>query len=133
MNDLLRYKPIGLVFKAHTMILGMILLSVSHGAEVLASELIKDPTAPLISFNQAQIALSGDEKQKKQNTSLILQGVLVENGRKIAVINNQLVRIGEEIEGYIVTSIVDYSAQLSLEEETLSLSLVSENIKVSDD
>lgn len=131
MKDLLRYKLDNFLSLTQlgAFVVGLFMISLN----ATANELLKDPTAPLVNFSQSQVMTELTEEENKENTSLILQGVLIENGRKIAVINNQLVRIGEEIEGYIVTSIVDYSAQLSLKEETLSLSLVSENIKISDD
>lgn len=133
MKDLLQFKLDQIGFRT---LLWLLLFNCVIGClmvEAKASEILRDPTAPLVSFSHSSIKPEFGEEEKKENTSLILQGVLIENGRKIAVINNQLVRIGEEIEGYIVTSIVDYSAQLSLEEETVLLSLVPENIKISDD
>ena len=122
MNNLLRYSQQII----YTLVLGYFTIGQSFG-----SEIVKDPTRPLINFGSQPLDGDTNVEQKKSNTSLILQGVLVENGRKVAVINNQLVRVGEQIEGYTVTGIIPYGAQLSLEEETLSLSLVSENIKIS--
>ena len=122
MNNLLRY--------SHNLII-VLLLGYMVNGQAYASQIIKDPTRPLVNFGAKAIESDTSLQQNKSNTELILQGVLVENGRKVAVINNRLVRIGEQIEGYTVTGIIPYGAQLSLEEETLSLSLVSENIKIS--
>ena len=124
MNVLLRFKLSSLLVVA----LGLIFSFYSHGADI-----IRDPTAPLVGLSGVARNIDNNEDSKKTNTSLILQGVLIENGRKIAVINNRLLRVGEEIEGYKVISIVDYGADLSLEEETLSLSLISEKIKISNE
>lgn len=122
MNNLLRYSQ----HIIYTLLLGYFAIGQSFGSQV-----VKDPTRPLVNFGGPALAGDTNLEQKKSNTALILQGVLVENGRKVAVINNRLVRVGEQIEGYTVTGIIPYGAQLSLEEETLSLSLVSENIKIS--
>lgn len=122
MNNLLRY--------SHNLIIALLLGYLVNG-QAHGTQIIKDPTRPLVSFGVQAISDDTSLQQNKSNTELILQGVLVENGRKVAVINNRLVRIGEQIEGYTVTGIIPYGAQLSLEEETLSLSLVSENIKIS--
>lgn len=122
MNNLLRYSQHIL----SVLVFGYFAIGQSFGSQV-----VKDPTRPLINFSGQALENDANGEQKKSNTSLILQGVLVENGRKVAVINSQLVRVGEQIEGYTVTSIIPYGAQLSLEEETISLSLISENIKIS--
>ena len=122
MNSLLRYSHIYIFI----LLLGYCTTGVAYG-----SQLLKDPTRPLVNLSRTALPTDTSEQQNKANTSLILQGVLVENGRKVAVVNNQLVGLGEQIEGYTVTDIYAYGAQLSLEEETLSLSLISENIKIS--
>lgn len=122
MNNLLRYSQHIIV----SLLLGYLAIGQAYG-----SQIVKDPTRPLVNFGEKTFVGDTNLEQKKSNTALILQGVLVENGRKVAVINNRLVGVGEQIEGYTVTGIIPYGAQLSLEEETLSLSLISENVKIS--
>ncbi len=127
MNVLLPYKSIC------QLLVGLVGLS----SLTCVANVIKDPTMPLLNLNGTGLAGSVVEKEEEKATSLILQSVIVQNGRKIAVINNQLVLVGQKIEGYKVTGIVPYGAELLGEGERigekLSLTLYKANIKITNE
>ena len=81
--------------------------------------------------------LSQIKKEEKKTASLILQSVIVQNGRKFAVINGQVVKVGQFIEGYEVNEILPYGAELSTEGkdgvESLSLTLHKAKIKINNE
>ena len=118
MNSLLRYKWI----QTTTVVLGIM------SGFAAASDVMVDPTTPLVDLNRDPMAINAPEEQKK-TTSLVLNSVINRNGRKIAVINNRLLKVGQVIEGYKVTGITPYGAELTGEGETLSLTLMNVKIK----
>ncbi|MCJ8273200.1 MAG: hypothetical protein MJK04_27840 [Psychrosphaera sp.] len=127
MNVLLPYKPM------RQLLVGLVGLS----SLTCVADVVRDPTMPLLNLKGGGLVGSAVEKEEKKATSLILQSVIVQNGRKIAVINNQLVLVGQKIEGYKVTGIVPYGAELQGEGERdgekLSLTLYKANIKISNE
>lgn len=127
MNVLLPYKPV------RQLLVGLVGLS----SLTCVADVVQDPTMPLLNLRGGGLVGSVVEKEEKKATSLILQSVIVRNGRKIAVINNQLVLVGQEIEGYKVTGIVPYGAELlgagERDGEKLSLTLYKANIKITNE
>ena len=121
MNNLSLYKWI---------LTGLTLSCILPGLMVFPAkaEILKDPTMPLIDLNRDPMA-ARDEPDQPKAASLTLQSVIVKGGRKLAVINNQLVKVGQVIEGYEVTRIAPYSADLLGEADTLSLTLMNVKIK----
>jgi hypothetical protein len=127
MNVLLPYRLVRLLFA------GLVGLS----SLTCVADVVQDPTMPLLNLNGTGLSSSATEKEEEKATSLILQSVIVQNGRKIAVINNQLVVVGQQIEGYKVTGIVPYGAELlgegERDGEKLSLTLYKANIKITNE
>lgn len=127
MNGLLRYNR----YNYCALVLAMLIWTFSASA---LSQVMKDPTMPLQNLDGAGFSSSLSSEQEEEVISFILQSVIVHNGKKIAVINNQMVQVGQQIAGYEVSQIVPYGAELFLPgsdgSETLSLTLLKANIKV---
>jgi hypothetical protein len=90
----------------------------------------KDPTMPLVDLtgaNRDRDTLKVEEQIK--GADLRLHSVIVKDGKKIAVINNQMVTVGQVIEGYTLTEIIPYGAKLRDESDKVSLTLLQVNIK----
>ncbi|MFT5220257.1 MAG: hypothetical protein ACI87H_002397 [Gammaproteobacteria bacterium] len=93
------------------------------GVAVMAQEL-KDPTQPpefaLKKFRQAKLAkqtkTSGAKvvkpSTKTEAKSMQLSSILISNNRKIAIIDDQMLAVGESIQGARVTRITRHAVRL---------------------
>lgn len=61
--------------------------------------LVRDPTAPFVA------AGPGDTGAAQRQQALRLTAVLVSSQRRIAVINGEFFRIGDEVSGHLITAI----------------------------
>ena len=120
MNVLLQYKT-GL-----PCIVGALTLFFTTVFGVAAADLVKDPTRPLM-----VLGIEGGHSVKKpeqeQEKALILQSVIVNGGLSQAIINDQVMKVGQIIEGYELTTISAYGAKLRRDGKGLSLSLFNLN------
>ena len=121
MNVLLRYKA-GL-----TCILTWLVLFPGFLPGAKAADLIRDPTKPLVDLSGAG-GFAGESVEEEEEKPLTLQSVVVKDHYTVAVINSQLVKVGQIIEGYELTTVTAYGAQLERDGKGLSLSLF--NLKV---
>jgi hypothetical protein len=119
MNALLPYKTMRLIVA----LLGLGVCTDS------AAQIYKDPTMPLVDLNGAGRTLEEVVEEQEKTVDLHLQSVIFKNGKEIAIINNQMVRVGQVIEGYTVTEIIPYGAKLRGESDKVSLTLLQVNIK----
>lgn len=130
MNGLLRYNK----YHSYNNSAAVLTLLVYMFSASVSAQVMKDPTMPLQSLDGGGFNSSLLSNQDEEVTSLILQSIIVHNGKKIAVINDQMVQVGQQIAGYEVSQIVPYGAELFLPDsngsETLSLTLLKANIKV---
>ncbi|MFT4925789.1 MAG: MSHA biogenesis protein MshK [Phenylobacterium sp.] len=120
MNVLLQYKTgLACIVSALTLFFVMVF-------GVSAADLVKDPTRPLLTLGLegGQSARKPEEEQEK---ALILQSVIVKGGLSKAIINDQVMKVGQIIEGYELTTISAYGAKLRRDGKGLSLSLFNLN------
>lgn len=128
MKGLLQFKAVlSCVSRTVALIVAGVWLSMS-GTYVWAADLANDPTRPLMNItgimeNEVQPLEEDTEKP------LVLQSVVTNGLLKRAVINNQLLYIGQQIEGYELTRITSYGAELMRDGEGLSLKLFNVNIR----
>lgn len=128
MNSLLQFKVIT------RNLLTLLVLSMPLLVGAADTEVLKDPTMPLLNTLQGNsAALSGLQKEKEQKISLVLQGIVTKSGQKFAVINGQVLSQGQSIEGYKLTDIKGYGVELQGAQEEISLTLHKVNIKDSNE
>ena len=76
----------------------------------------RDPLRPLVNEN-GQILI----KEKSQFGGFILQGIMYSAGGSTAVINNELYREGDTVEGYTVKKVDEFEVILEKSGEEFSL------------
>jgi hypothetical protein len=112
--------------------LPILLPILSMSADLSAAELA-DPTKPpayaMLKFRQAKLAtlpkVAGPKTERKKETVLRLSSILISNNRKIAIIDDQMLSVGDKIRGARLVSITRDSVRLVRKGKTINLSLQS--------
>ena len=95
----------------------------SGGYPVFAGEILTDPTRPPVA-TAGQAVLTGHKPLKWQLTSTIIG-----SERRVAVINGQIVQIGEPIDGAVLEKVAPGSVFLVHEGRRLHLKLNGKPVK----
>jgi hypothetical protein len=77
---------------------------------------------------QAAPTVEGDAAPQAQAV-LRLQAIKSERGRRVAVINGRVVRVGDEVDGATVTGIAANSVVILVEGKSSALKLLGQDIK----
>ncbi len=91
---------------------------------------LADPMRPP-SVLQAAPAAAGDAQAPVELPRL--QAIMREGGQRLAVINGQLLRVGDDVGGATVTAITASSVVISVEGKSSVLKLVGQDVKVRHD
>lgn len=110
--------------------LPILLPILSMSAGLSAAELI-DPTKPpayaMLKFRQARLAklpkVVAPKIEQKKETVLRLSSILISSDRKIAIIDDQMLSVGDQIHGARLVSITRDSVRLVRQGKTINLSL----------
>lgn len=82
----------------------------------------QDPTKPIGYQSQAK------PKVKKNTGKLILNAVIASRGEKMAIINDQILQVGDRVQGYRLVAIGSHQATLRSKTKEITLSMVQEQI-----
>lgn len=107
----------------------LVLAATCHGAEDLAG--LVDPTAPInVSIALEDVgSVDTDGAALPGYESYTLNSVLIRSADRIAVVNNQRVRVGDRVGAAIVSSIDAEGVLLDIDGELKVLSLFGEPVK----
>jgi MSHA biogenesis protein MshK len=90
------------------------------GATARAAPPLVDPTRPPALGDPA---LAGAEAAATGGERFVLSSVLVAGERRVAVVNDRVVSIGDVVDGARVTAIKPYAVTLALDAERLTVTL----------
>ena len=82
----------------------------------------QDPTKPA-TYSKPQ-----KKTEKKKRKGLTLNGIVEKKGIRMAIINNEILKVGDRISGYRVIAIGADSASLRSKTKKLTLALVSTKV-----
>lgn len=108
---------------SHAVVVMILLSALLLAATAVADERLSDPMRPPGIVEVLQPALPTATR------SLVLQSILIAEDRRVAMINDQRLQEGDEIEGARVVSIAPNHVRITRSGEELKLRLVSRNVK----
>ncbi len=130
MSDLGRFKQFLIVI----ILLGLLVVVYARAAEPRNDDLLTDPTAPL--FPTAGMGMDGEGSSGNSASDYLsgsggyrLSSILIREEDRVAVINNQRLRVGESIGNARVTAIEQGSVTLNVDGDVQTLELYANSIK----